>query len=78
MIIAVLCMGIGSTEECSFTTLALCFSLFAHPINLAGTYTNIPHHNHMLIIIPHNYWNLTRFRRWYLSTKFVMFHCIGP
>ena len=28
-----LCMGIGSTVECSFTTLALCFSLLAHPCN---------------------------------------------
>ena len=26
-----LCMGIDSTVECSFTTLALCFSLLAHP-----------------------------------------------
>ena len=29
--LSVLCMGIGSTVECSFTILALCFSLLAHP-----------------------------------------------
>ena len=29
--VPVSCMGIGSTVECSFATLALCFSLLAHP-----------------------------------------------
>ena len=38
---SVLCMGIGSTVEYSFTTLALYFSLLAHPCTYATPSKNV-------------------------------------
>ena len=48
-----LCMGIGSTVECSFTILAPCFSLLAHPctgtLNAGGAWLDTWHMCHIII-----------------------------